>query len=78
MKYHWHLGLNENQFKTLQKGLKSYFRFYLNLAVETVTYDYLTGEFTVLIPTPLECPAKKDLNEQISIYINGFVCANEI
>ena len=76
-KHYWYLELTDIEVKALAKGLKTYFRFYLALSCETVAYDESTNCLSVRVPNPDACPNKNLLNE-ISIYINGFVCANEI
>ena len=69
--YNWYIKLTDEEFQKLKSGLKSYFRGYLNLTIETVWYDSVINQLTCLIPE------SKNVMEQISVYINGFVCAIE-
>ena len=68
MKWHWYLKLTPEQVERLKEGLKSYFRFKLRLAAETVTYDEKKSEFSVVCNDP-------DVQSDISVYINGFMHA---
>jgi len=70
MKHSWLLRLTPAQFDKLYKGLRGRFRFYLNLAFETVTYDPKSDCLTIHIPF-----GNNDLAEQISTYITGFAQA---
>ena len=68
MKRSWLLRLTPEQFAKLHKGLHGRFRFYLNLAFETVTYEGII--LTVHVPH-----GNNDVAERVSTYINGFACA---
>lgn len=59
------------QFEKLKAGLKSYFRFHLNLAFETVTYSAKTKVLTVYVSRG----SKAELSYELSIYVNGFSTA---
>ena len=66
MKRTWLLRLTPEQFEKLKAGLHTRFRFYLNLAFETVIYqdNILTVHVT-----------DERVSDEISDYINGFACA---
>lgn len=68
MKWNWYLPLTEAQFEKLKAGLKSYFRFNLDLAQETVTYNTDTKVLTVYVAKG----TKPGLTDDLSIYVNGF------
>ena len=68
MRWNWYLPLTEAQSEKLKAGLKSYFRFYLSLAVETVWYNADTKVLTVYISKGM----KPDVQERIGVYVNGF------
>lgn len=71
MKWNWYLPLTEAQFEKLKAGLKSYFRFHLRLAFETVTYNAKTKVLTVYVSKG----SKEGLTDELSIYVNGFSTA---
>lgn len=68
MKWNWYIPLTGEQFEKLKAGLKSYFRFHLNLAFETVTYNDKTNVLTVNVVEG----TKKELVQELSLYINGY------
>ena len=69
MKWNWYIDLTTSQYCRLRSSLKSYFRFQLALAIETVEYDRDTKVLTVLIPEGIK---PWDIQREISAYINGF------
>jgi hypothetical protein len=70
MKRTWLLRLTPEQFTKLHKGLHSQFRFYLNLAFETVVYNPNNYCLTIHLPS-----GNGFVCEQVSAYINGFALA---
>lgn len=75
MKWNWYLKLTPEEAERLKEGLKSYFRFKLRLATETVTYNPVTSEFSVTCNDTTTAPDGFSLHDQISVYVNGFMRA---
>ena len=69
MKWNWYIDLTTSQYCRLRSSLKSYFRFHLALAIETIEYDRDAKVLTVLIPKGI---MPRDIQREISAYINGF------
>lgn len=69
MKWNWYIDLTTSQYCRLRSSLKSYFRFQLSLAIETIEYDRDVKVLTVLIPKGI---MPRDIQREISAYINGF------
>jgi hypothetical protein len=69
MKWNWYIDLTASQYSRLRTSLKTYFRFQIVLAIETIEYNRDKKLLTVLIPEGIE---PKDIQREISAYINGF------